>query len=94
VLGPVKQPIEYTLTIGAEMLVANFKADAFNRFLKAIKISEAIATEHKKIDWLDIINQCGYYDQSQLIHDFKHFLHLSPNQFLKFQQDICVAGLS
>lgn len=33
VLGPVKQPVNYTLPAGAEILVANFKDDAFYRFL-------------------------------------------------------------
>lgn len=62
----------------------------YKRFLKAIELSEAIFTERRKIDWPEIINECGYYDQSQLIHDFRHFLNLSPTQYMKFQQDICI----
>jgi AraC-like DNA-binding protein len=41
------------------------------------------------MDWFEVINECGYYDQSQLIHDFKHYINLSPAKYLKFQQDIC-----
>lgn len=33
VLGPIKQAFEYTLPAGAKILVANFKGDAFYRFL-------------------------------------------------------------
>lgn len=32
ILGPIKKPVAYTLSPGAEMLVANFKWDAFYRF--------------------------------------------------------------
>lgn len=58
----------------------------YDRFVKAIELSQ---NQTLKINWFDIIEACGYYDQSQLIHDFKHFTNLSPNQYLKFQQDIC-----
>ncbi|MFZ0596955.1 MAG: AraC family transcriptional regulator [Flavobacterium sp.] len=34
------------------------------------------------------MDQCGYYDQSQLIHDFKYYMNISPTKFLKFQNDI------
>lgn len=61
----------------------------YQRFLKAINIIEKKIEDSKQIEWFDIIEQCNYYDQSQLIHDFKHFVNLSPTQYLKFQQDIC-----
>lgn len=61
----------------------------YHRFLKAAELIRNIASNSAKMDWFEIIEQCRYYDQSQLIHDFKHFIHLSPKQFLKFQQDIC-----
>ncbi len=202
VIGPIKQPVEYTLLPGSEILVANFKWDAFYRFfgrslktykefasdpdklvdahcfsaiwqqLKEIKslpqkllhvldfsarylneqdpaasrlmdksgvgdgniaVVRQIAGESKQtertvqlhyqkyygysakekaryerfqkvisflastdpslpVDWFDVIHHAGYYDQSHLIHDFNHFLHLSPGQYLKFQKDICIAA--
>ncbi|UTX50708.1 AraC family transcriptional regulator [Chryseobacterium sp. MA9] len=61
----------------------------YNRFLKAIKIIEKETGKQRKVKWFSIIDECGYYDQSQLIHDFKHFINISPAQYLKFQQDIC-----
>ncbi|TKC06191.1 helix-turn-helix domain-containing protein [Pedobacter frigoris] len=61
----------------------------YQRFLKAIELIEILITSASKIDWFEIISECGYYDQSQLIHDFKHYINLSPSKYLKFQQDIC-----
>lgn len=61
----------------------------YHRFLKAVKIIEEETEKQNKIKWFTIIDECGYYDQSQLIHDFKHFLNLSPSRYLKFQQEIC-----
>ncbi len=63
----------------------------YHRFLKAVELIRQIAESYTKPDWFEVINQCNYYDQSQLIHDFNHFIHLSPARFLKFQQDICQA---
>jgi AraC-like DNA-binding protein len=62
----------------------------YQRFLKAIQLIQAIASSNNaKMDWFEVIDECGYYDQSQLIHDFKHYLNLSPSKYLKFQQCIC-----
>lgn len=194
VLGPVKQPIEYTMPAGADLLVINFKDDAFYRFFGPALVSGFVALHpdqllqencftqlwhrlkdeaadertrlildfcrpylkcrdapfedisreaadyrvvspikavaqktgqserniqlnHKKylgytakergryerflkamlllqnppekVDWLEIAEACGYYDQSQLIHDFKHYLNLSPGRYIKFQAEVC-----
>lgn len=61
----------------------------YTRFLKAIHLIENNIKDRDQPEWFSIIDQCGYYDQSQLIHDFRHYLNLSPTQYLKFQQDIC-----
>ncbi|MDR6369323.1 AraC-like DNA-binding protein [Chryseobacterium bernardetii] len=61
----------------------------YNRFLKAIKIIEKETEAQNPVKWFTIIDECGYYDQSQLIHDFRHFINISPAQYLKFQQEIC-----
>lgn len=61
----------------------------YDRFLKAIQVFQEICSENKKVDWFEIIERCGYYDQSQLIKDFNHYLHLNPSKYLKFQEAIC-----
>jgi AraC-like DNA-binding protein len=61
----------------------------YRRFLRAIELIQSIASKSSKIDWFEIINECGYYDQSQLIHDFKNYINLSPTKYLKFQHEIC-----
>lgn len=61
----------------------------YNRFLKAILLIEKETEKQSQIKWFTIIDECGYYDQSQLIHDFKHFINISPARYLKFQQEIC-----
>lgn len=62
----------------------------YNRFLKALELLNVYTETAKKVDWFSIIESCGYYDQSQLIHDFKHYLGLSPTKFLTFQEEICI----
>jgi len=69
-----------------------YSAKEYNRyirFIKAIALIDNIAFTNSKIDWFEVIAECGYYDQSQLINDFKHFIDLSPTKYLKSQQDIC-----
>lgn len=63
----------------------------FQRFKAVIDIIQQLPA-HAEIDWFEVIHQCGYYDQSHLIHDFNYFLEMSPQQYLKLQQDICIAG--
>ncbi len=69
-----------------------YSAKEYNRylrFIKAIAYIDQIAYTNSKVNWFEVIAECGYYDQSQLINDFKHFINLSPTKYLKFQQDIC-----
>ncbi|AZB11004.1 AraC family transcriptional regulator [Chryseobacterium sp. G0162] len=61
----------------------------YKRFIKAIGKIQQVLLSSKNVDWFEIVDECGYYDQSQLIHDFKHFINLSPKHFVRFQQDIC-----
>ncbi len=61
----------------------------YHRFLKATELIQQSLLLAKKLDWFEVIHACNYYDQSQLIRDFKHFINLSPKQYLNFQQDIC-----
>lgn len=61
----------------------------YERFFKAVGLIQKSAVTSAKIDWIFIVDQCGYYDQSQLIHDFKYYMNISPTKFLQFQNDIC-----
>lgn len=45
VLGPIKQAFNYTLPAGAEILVVNFKADAFYRFFGPVVLRNHLATD-------------------------------------------------
>ncbi|WP_343330788.1 helix-turn-helix domain-containing protein [Polaribacter staleyi] len=62
----------------------------YQRFIKAIQLIQNNTSKSIKVNWLDIINECGYYDQSHLILDFKNYLNLTPTNYLKFQQNICM----
>jgi len=64
----------------------------YQRFQQAAALALQLFESRGAVDWFEVIYQCGYYDQSHLIHDFKHFLDLTPAQFIKFQSDICIAG--
>ncbi|WP_246229296.1 AraC family transcriptional regulator [Sphingobacterium shayense] len=61
----------------------------YRRFIRTIKLIQNIVSESKQVDWFQIIDECGYYDQSQLINDFQYYIKLTPKKYLKFQQDIC-----
>lgn len=61
----------------------------YRRFMKTIELIQTLTLSDHMIDWFEVIDKCGYYDQSQLIHDFKYYINLSPKNYLKFQQDIC-----
>lgn len=65
------------------------EVNRYVRFLKAVNQIQKNITNDCKTDWLSIVDLCGYYDQSQLIHDFKYYMNISPSKFMKFQSDIC-----
>jgi AraC-like DNA-binding protein len=54
-------------------------------FLKVIRFQKAIAevAEKKECNWASIAYDCGYYDQSHFISDFKIFSGFTPQQFIK-----------
>ncbi len=66
-----------------------YTAKEKSRYLRFIRAIHYLQQHPGTTDWFELIHTFGYYDQSQLIHDFKHYLGLSPGQYLKFQQDIC-----
>lgn len=56
------------------------------------RFQQAIAMAQPGVDWFDVIDACGYYDQSHLIHDFTHYLGVSPQMYLQMQDVMCIAG--
>jgi len=51
------------------------------RFQKAVRTIDAT----DNIDWGHISLECGFYDQSHFINDFKHFAGFTPEQYAKIQ---------
>ena len=49
------------------------------RFQKAVQSIDLAAT----IDWGQISQECGFYDQAHFINDFKHFSGFTPDQYCK-----------
>jgi len=61
----------------------------YQRFLQALEIINIKTVENETVNWFDIIVECGYYDQSRLIHDFRYYLNLTPTKYLQLQEYIC-----
>ena len=49
------------------------------RFQRAL----ALASEIVAPDWADVAAECGYFDQSHMIHDFLEFSGLSPTEYAR-----------
>lgn len=50
------------------------------RFQKAIETIEV--TSKERIDWAAIANDCGFFDQSHFINDFRIFSGFTPEEYL------------
>jgi AraC-like DNA-binding protein len=50
------------------------------RFQRARALAQQLASV---LDWAQLANECGYFDQSHLINDFEQFSGLSPARFLQ-----------
>jgi AraC-like DNA-binding protein len=60
------------------------------RFLKTIS---ELQSKGGAVDWQEVAYRFGYYDQSHLIRDFKHYLGVSPEQYLKSRANSCLGNL-
>lgn len=69
-----------------------FSAKEKMRYSRFLKTMQYLQQAPKEINWQDIVHTFGYYDQSQLIHDFKYYINISPKQYLAFQQHICMGN--
>ena len=61
----------------------------FARFQKVLSSPCLHLPKGEKVNWFDVIETFGYYDQSHLIADFKYYVGLSPLNYLKLQQEFC-----
>jgi AraC-like DNA-binding protein len=54
-------------------------------FMKVIRFQKAITEVEKKkgFNWANVAYECGYYDQSHFIADFRTFSGFTPQQFIK-----------
>jgi AraC-like DNA-binding protein len=48
----------------------------FRRVIRSLR-------EVQDVDWADIAVDCGYFDQSHFIHDFRSFAGVSPSAYLR-----------
>lgn len=62
----------------------------YKRFQETIAFIDKINRPNQEIDWFEVIHHGGYYDQSHLIHDFNYYTGVSPRQYLKLQEEMCV----
>ena len=56
----------------------------FHRLRRFRKVIEAVQRQ-TDVDWADIGSSVGYFDQAHLIHDFREFSDLSPEQYLRLR---------
>ena len=54
----------------------------FHRLYRFRKVIEAVQRQ-TVVDWADIGLSAGYFDQAHLIHDFRQFSDLTPEQYLR-----------
>lgn len=54
-------------------------------YLKILRFNHACWLLNKQpfVSWVDLVERCGYYDQSHFIHEFKTIMKQSPRQYLK-----------
>lgn len=69
-----------------------FSAKEYSRYKRFIRVMEFVQSSikvDKRVDWAQLVFDFGYFDQSHLIRDFKHYLNLTPSQFLTIQYKVC-----
>ena len=57
------------------------------QFHRVVRFNEILEAIHKKekINWSDILLNCGYYDQAHFIKDFQAFAGLNPARYIEDQ---------
>jgi len=58
------------------------KPKQFHRLYRFRKVIDAVQRQ-TAVDWTDVGLSVGYFDQAHLIHDFRQFSDLTPEQYLR-----------
>ena len=60
----------------------------FIRFKQVLRrIRDLVAAGARDVDWMDMVHDFGYHDQSHLIKDFRFYMGLAPEHFMKEIRD-------
>ncbi len=93
--------------LSQRQFIARFAAEVGltpKRFCRVRRFQRAVALAHAggPVDWTSVALDCGYYDQSHLIHDFREFSGVTPTEYtaawtpfqnhVKFFQDVPAAS--
>lgn len=73
-----------------------YSAKELIRYLRFKKVLHFLYRDHvAAIDWQDLVTRFGYHDQSHLIKDFRHFVGVTPRQFLiqLATGGVCISGM-
>ncbi|GAA4437185.1 hypothetical protein GCM10023091_16010 [Ravibacter arvi] len=62
----------------------------YKRFLQTLKFLEG---KKLPVDWAETVALNGYYDQSQMIRDFKFYLNLTPTGYLASRESLCSSNV-
>jgi AraC-like DNA-binding protein len=59
-------------------------------YLKIIRFQKAISEieERKEANWINISQDCGFYDQAHFINDFKFFSGFTPGEYVRRKNDM------
>ncbi len=60
----------------------------FIRFKQVLqRIRDRVAAGARDVDWMDMVHDFGYHDQRHLIKDFRFYMGLAPEHFMKEIRD-------
>ena len=62
-------------------------------FGRVRRFLHAVARSHTGSDWAQLAIECGYFDQSHLIHDFVAFASVSPAEYRRQREQLDRAGI-
>ncbi|KAA0989109.1 helix-turn-helix domain-containing protein [Dyadobacter aurulentus] len=70
-----------------------FSTRELTRFLRFRQVIAFIQKQEHSVDWLAVVDEFGYHDQSHLIKDFRHYLSTTPRKFVQdfLGKEFCVS---